>query len=162
MVRYSQRCAGGYAMKWVTRADVRVDRVACPWLITRFIDDEAEFGFVPAERVLEVAEREGAYSFDAPGAGYSHRDGKCTFEVLIEEHNLVAPGLDRLARIVHAADVAGEEASAPEGAGLKAMAEGFALSEESDIERQRLQWPVYDALLAWCARREEEEFLHRG
>lgn len=145
-------------MKWVTRANVKVDRVACPWLITRFIDDEAEFGFVPAEQVLAVAEREGALSFDAPGARYAHRDGKCTFEILIEEHNLVAPGLDYLARIVHAADLAGEETSVPEGPGLKAIAEAFALSVESDVERQRLQWPLYDALLAWCARQEEEAF----
>lgn len=142
-------------MKWVTRQNVKVDRVACPWLIVRFIDDEAEFGFVPPEQVLAVAEREQAISFDAPGARYTHRDGKCTFEVLIDAFNLVAPGLDRLARIVHAADIVEDVASVPEGAGLRAIAEGFALDVESDIQRQHLQWPLYDALLAWCARRDE-------
>jgi len=141
-------------MKWVTRQNVKVDRVACPWLIVRFIDDDAEFGFVPADEVLAAAERQQALSFDAPGARYTHRDGKCTFEVLIDEYNLVAPGLDALARIVHAADIAGDETLVPEGPGFKAIAEGFALTIESDIERQQLQWPIYDALLAWCARRE--------
>lgn len=144
-------------MKWVTRQDVKVDRVACPWLIARFIDDEAEFGFVPPEQVLAVAEREQAISFDAPDARYTHRDGRCTFEVLIDAFNLVAPGLDRLARIVHAADIAADLASVPEGAGLRAIAEGFALDVESDVERQHLQWPLYDALLAWCARQEAGE-----
>src|SRR5579885_491921 len=141
-------------MKWVTRRNVKVDRVACTRMIARFIDDDAEFGFVPPEQVLAVAEREEAVPFDAPGARYTHRDGKCTFEVLIDEFNLVAPGLDRLARIVHAADIAEEIGSVPEGAGLRAIAEGFALDVESDIERQHLQWPLYDALLAWCASQE--------
>jgi hypothetical protein len=145
------------AMKWVTRENVKIDRVACPWLITRFIDDEAEFGFVPAESVLAVAEREGAFSFDAPGATYTHRDGKCTFEVLIDDHGIVAPGLDSLARIVHAADIAEDLDTVPEARGFKAIADAFALSVESDVERQRLQWPIYDALLAWCAQREEEQ-----
>ncbi len=144
-------------MKWVTRENVNVDRVASPWLITRFIDDEAEFGFVAAESVISVAEREDAYSFDAPGARYTHRDGKCTFEVLIDEHGLVAPGLDGLARIVHAADIAEDLDTVPEARGFKAIADAFALSVESDVERQRLQWPIYDALLAWCAQREEEQ-----
>jgi hypothetical protein len=105
--------------------------------------------------VLAIAEREQAFSFDAPGARYTHRDGKCTFEVLIEEFNLVAPGLDRLARIVHAADIAEDLQSVPEGAGLRAIAEGFAIDVESDVERQHLQWPLYDALLAWCAQQDE-------
>jgi hypothetical protein len=142
-------------MKWVTRRDARVDRVACPWLITRFIDDDAEFGFVPPDEVLSVAEREQAISFDAPGARYTHRDGLCTFEVLITEHGLNVPGLDTLARIVHAADIADDIDGMPEAAGLKAIADGFVLSTESDIERQQYQWPVYDALLAWCAERED-------
>ena len=83
-------------MKWVTRRNVRVDRVACPWLITRFIEDYAEFGFVPPDEVLDISAREGGLSFDAPGARYTHRDGKCTFEVLIEEHGLVAPVIIKL------------------------------------------------------------------
>jgi hypothetical protein len=145
-------------VKWITRQNVKVDRVACPWLITRFIDDEAEFGFVPDEMVLVVAERESGTAFDAPGARYSHRDGKCTFEVMIEDYSLVAPGLDTLAKIVHAADIPAEIDTVPEGRGFKAIADAFALSVASDVERQRLQWPIYDALLAWCAEREEHQF----
>jgi len=138
-------------MKWVTRERVKVDRVACPWLIQKFIDAQAEFLFVPADRVLEVAEREQAISFDAPGARYTHREGKCTFEVLVEEYGIEAPGLSRLARIVHGADIAGDVTLTAESAGLKALAEGFQMVCRDDLEAQERQWPVYDALLAWCA-----------
>jgi hypothetical protein len=143
-------------MKWITQRNVTVDGVACPWLITRFLDDDAEFAFVPEEDVLRVAEREDGLSFGVPGARYAARNGKCVFEVLIEEHGLVAYGLDTLAQIVHAAtsDEAGAR-EVPEGPGLRAIAAGFMIAAEDDIERQRLQWPVYDALLAWCASREE-------
>lgn len=143
-------------MKWVTRRDVKVEGVACPWLITRFIDEDAEFGFVAPSLVLEVAEREGARSFDAPGARYEPRDGKCSFEALIDQFGLVAPGLDGLSRIVHATAVPGASSEAIEAPGLNAIAEAFAVAVESDIERQRLQWPIYDALLAWCAQRDDE------
>src|SRR5438093_10794749 len=96
----------GLAMKWVTRENANVDRIACPWLIKRFIDPDAEFLFVPRDQVLEVAEREGAHSYDAPGAEYTHRDGKCSFDVLVEEFTLTNDAaLVRLAQIVHAADV---------------------------------------------------------
>ena len=138
-------------MKWVTRERVKVDRVACPWLIRKFIDPEAEFQFVPPDEVLAVAEREQALSFDAPGARYTHREGKCTFEVLIEEYGVKAPGLARLARIVHGADIAEDVGVTPESAGLKAIAEGFLLIAGDDFESQERQWPLYDALLAWCA-----------
>lgn len=138
-------------MKWVTRERVKVDRVACPWLVRKFIDPEAEFLFVPPDEVLAVAEREQALSFDAPGARYTHRDGKCTFEVLVEEHGLEAPGLARLARIVHGADIAEDVGIMAESAGLKAIAEGFQLIARDDFEAQESQWPLYDALLAWCA-----------
>jgi len=141
-------------MKWVTAQNVEVDGVACPWLITRFIDDEAEFGFIPADKVLSVAERDEALSFATPGARYDRRDGKCTFDILIEAFNLIAPGLQELAEIVQGATLAPEGAP-PEAAGLRAVAAGFALAMQSDIERQRLQWPVYDALLAWCAEHEQ-------
>jgi hypothetical protein len=97
-------------MKWITRARPKTDRIACPWLIAKFIDPDAEILYVPADQVLNAAEREDAISFDAPGARYDHRDGKCTFEVLIEDHHLGSdPALIRLARIVHAAE-AGPEA----------------------------------------------------
>src|SRR5205809_3093597 len=115
-------------MKWVTRENANVDRVACPWLIRRFIDADGEFLFVPREDVLEVAEREGALSYDAAGAEYTHRDGKCSFDVLVEEFKLDHdPALVRLAQIVHAADVSEDRGSSPEGPGLYAIAHGFAI-----------------------------------
>src|SRR5262252_6167910 len=118
----SDRCERSSSVKWVTRENANVDRVACPWLIRRFIDAEAELLFVPRDQVLEVAEREGAHSYDAPGAKYTHRDGKCSFDVLVEEFQLDGdPALVRLAQIVHAADVAEDRTSSQEGPGLYAI-----------------------------------------
>ena len=137
-------------MKWVTREKARVDRIACPWLIRNFIDPEAEFLYVPAADVLAVAEREGALSYDAPGARYTHRDGLCSFEVLLEEHGLDDPALALLARIVHGADVAEDLDATPQSPGLLAVAEGFHLLELGDHRQLELSLPVYDALYAWC------------
>jgi len=104
-------------VKWITRENANVDRIACPWLVKRFIDRDAEFLFVFRDQVLEVAEREGGPSYDAPGAEYTHRDGSCSFEVLVEEFDLGHdPALVRLAEIVHAADVAKDRGACPEGA----------------------------------------------
>lgn len=137
-------------MKWVTREKVKVDRVACPWLIKRFIDSEAELLFVPAEEVVEVAEREGAISYDARGQGrYDHREGKCTFEVLIEEYGLDDPALQLLADIVHGADTADRDRT-PQSAGLRAIAEGFHYLDAPDEERLAHGFAIYDALYAWC------------
>ncbi|HEX9034203.1 MAG TPA: chromate resistance protein ChrB domain-containing protein [Streptosporangiaceae bacterium] len=138
-------------MKWVTRDNAKVDRIACPWLIRRFIDPGAEFLFVPRDEVLEVAEREGALSYDAPGARYTHRDGKCSFDVLVEEFGLGGDAaLVRLAEIVHAADVSEDRGTSPEGPGLYAIAQGFALLHgTSDHRKIDLQTPMYDALYAW-------------
>ena len=140
-------------MKWVTRARPKTDRVACPWLIRRFIDPDAEILYVPAADVLTVAETQDAASFDAPGAHYAHRDGKCTFEVLIDKYHLGDdPALARLARIVHAADIDSELATDPAGPGLLAIGLG-GLDVETDDHRllERATF-VYDALYAWCAR----------
>jgi hypothetical protein len=139
-------------MKWVTRENANVDRIACPWLIKRFIDADAEFLFVGRDDVLTVADREGANSFDAPGARYTHRDGKCSFDVLVEEFELTGdPGLERLAEIVHAADVSEDIDASPEGRGLSAIAHGFALVHGTDDHRKiELETPMYDALYAWC------------
>jgi hypothetical protein len=138
-------------VKWVTRARPKTDRIACPWLIGRFIDPEAEILYVPADEVLAVAEREGARSFDAPGADFTHRDGKCTFEVLVEEFGLGDDAsLSRLARIVHAADIAGESETDPAGAGLLAIAEGALEIELDDHRLLERESFVYDALYAWC------------
>lgn len=139
-------------MKWVTREKANVDRIACPWLIRRFIDAEAEFLFVARDQVLEVAEREGAHSYDAPGAEYTHRDGKCSFDVLVEEFSLTGDAaLVRLATIVHAADVSEDIDTAPEGRGLSAIAHGFALLHGTNDHRKiELETPMYDALYTWC------------
>jgi len=139
-------------MKWVTRENANVDRIACPWLIKRFIDADAEFLFVPRDQVLEVAEQEGAHSYDAPGAEYTHRDGKCSFDVLVEEFKLTGDrALARLAEIVHAADIAQDRDSVPEGPGLYAIAHGFALLHGTeDHAKLELEAPMYDALYAWC------------
>ena len=139
-------------MKWITRENANVDRIACPWLIKRFIDPDAEFLFVPRDEVLATAEREGGHSYDAQGAEYTHRDGKCSFDVLVEEFKLKDdPGLVRLAEIVHAADVSEDIDSSPEGPGLSAIAHGFALLHGTEDHRKiQLESPMYDALYAWC------------
>jgi hypothetical protein len=138
-------------MKWITRARPKTDRIACPWLIRRFIDPDAEILYVPKEEVLELAAAEGAHSFDAPGARYDHRDGLCTFEVLIEDYDLGADlALARLAKIVHAADIESELHTDPAGPGLLAVGLG-GLDVEGDDHRllDRATF-VYDALYAWC------------
>ena len=137
-------------MKWVTRERPKTDRIACPWLIGKFIDPEAEFLYVAADQVLEVADREGAYSYDAPDARYTHRDGLCSFEVLVEEYELDDLALKLLARIVHGADVADDRGATPQSRGLLAVAEGFHLLELGDHRQLELSLPVYDALYAWC------------
>ena len=136
--------------KWVTRERPKTDRIACPWLIRNFIDPEAEFLYVPADQVLEVAERESANSYDAPGANYTHRDGLCSFEVLVEEFGIGDPAVALLARIVHGADVAEDRDATPQSRGLLAVAEGFHLLELGDHRQLELSLPMYDALYAWC------------
>jgi hypothetical protein len=137
-------------VKWVTRERPKTDRIACPWLIRNFIDAEAEFLYVPADEVLGVAEREDAISYDAPDARYTHRDGLCTFEVLLEDFGVTEPALASLARIVHGADIADDRDATPESRGLLAVAEGFYLLELDDHRQLELSLPVYDALYAWC------------
>jgi hypothetical protein len=137
-------------MKWVTRERPKTDRIACPWLIENFIDSRAEFLYVPADEVLAVAEHEGAHSYDAPGATYTHRDGLCSFEVLVDEYGLDDPALRLLARIVHGADVADDRDATPQSRGLLAIAEGFHLLNLGDHRQLELSRPVYDALYAWC------------
>ena len=140
-------------MKWVTRQHPRTDRIACPWLIRKFIDPTAEIVYVPADQVLSYAEREDAISFDAPGARYTHRDGLCSFEVLIDEHGLDGPALQLMARVVHGADVAEDRDATPESPGLMAIADGFALLDVDDQRQLELELPVYDALYAWATDR---------
>jgi hypothetical protein len=139
-------------MKWVTRENAKVDRIACPWLIRRFVDPEAEFLFVPTSQVPEVAEREGAIPFDVKGVELGHVDGRCSFESIMLKYNLsVDPGLVALAKIVHAADVAPDLLTSAEAPGLKAIAHGFSLVWKNEDHRKiELESPLYDALYAWC------------
>ena len=138
-------------MKWVTRKNAKVDRVACPWLVKRFVDPEAEFLYVPADLVLVVARDQQAIPYDVKEVELGHVEGRCTFESIIRKYEIDDPALDMLARIVHGADVSGDRGIVPEAAGLFAMANGFALLHgEDDHEKIRLETPMYDALYAWC------------
>jgi hypothetical protein len=138
-------------MKWVTRKNANVDRIACPWLIRRFVDRDAEFLYVPAEEVGAVAEREGAIPYDVKGVELGHVDGRCSFESIMVKYQLTDAALGRLAKIVHGADVAADINIVPEAAGLKAIAHGFALAYgDRDQEKIALETPMYDALYAWC------------
>jgi hypothetical protein len=138
-------------MKWVTRKNASVDRIACPWLIRRFIDAGAEFLYLPAPDVTAMAEREGAIPYDVGGVELGHVDGRCSFESIILKYGLQDPALDRLAQIVHGADISADAGSTPEAAGLKAIAHGFAIVHgENDLLKIALESPLYDALYAWC------------
>lgn len=140
-------------MQWVTRERPHTDRVACPWLIRKFIDPDAQIVYVPGTEVLSYAERMRAISFDAKGARYTHRDGKCSFEVLIEEYDLGSdPALALMARVVHGADISDDPDATPQSRGLLAVADGFALLGLPDQEQLALELPVYDALYEWCRR----------
>ena len=137
-------------MQWVTREHPKTDRIACPWLICKYIDTEAQIVYAPRDEVLSYADQNGAISFDAPGARYTHRDGLCTFEVLVEEYRIVDEAVRLMARVVHGADVAEDRDATPQSPGLLAIADGFAALDITDEEQLRLELPVYDALYAWC------------
>jgi hypothetical protein len=139
-------------MKWITRERVKVDRVASPWLIKEFIDREAEFLFVPAEKVMEVAEHEGAIPFDVKGVELGHHAKECSFEAILKKYNLTGnPALALLGKIVNGADTDNTLYNQPEGPGLEAIAEGFRhLGYKDDHEMNAAEWVVYDALYAYC------------
>jgi hypothetical protein len=141
-------------MRFVTRKNAAVDRIACPWLIRRFIDKDAEFLYVPTEDVARVAREKDAVPYDVDGVELGHVDGRCSFESILLEYGLDDPALQRMATIVHGADVEADIEVAPEAAGLKAIAMGFRLTYgERDHEKLEAQMPVYDALYAWCRER---------
>ena len=142
-------------MKWVTREHVHVDRVACPWLIRKFVDPKAEFLFVPADQVMAVAEREGAIPYDVKGVELGHRGKECSFDAILKKHSLTSdPALVLLAKIVNGADTDNSLWNQPESAGLKAVAEGFRhLGFKDDHEQNAAEWIVYDALYAYCQQR---------
>lgn len=141
-------------MRWITRARPKTDRIACPWLLRRFVDRDAEIVFVPPDEVVATASVDpDARSFDAPGADYTHRGDRCTFEVLIEEFDLGGdPALQRLAKIVHAADISDEQGTDPLGPGLLAIGQGGLDVEDDDQRLLERGSFVYDALYAWCKR----------
>ena len=139
-------------MRWITRQNIKVDRVACPWLIKRFIDPQAEFLFVREDELLERAGQDEAVPFDAKRFSevkLNHRGERCTFEAILEDYKLTDPALHRLGLIVRGADVPGQENASPESLGLRAIALGFALSAVSDEERLAYEFPIYDALLEY-------------
>ncbi len=137
-------------MLWVTRSHVHVDRVACPWLITRFVDSEAEFLFVPNNQIEKVVAETGAIPIDAPGVELGHVEGRCSFESIILKFGLKEPGLLRLAKIVHCADVDPDIDKEPLARGLEALASGFSLRFPEDNDNLAHQFDMYDALYAWC------------
>ncbi len=136
-------------MKWVTRERPNVDRIACPWLIKRFVDPVAEFIYAPADQVTTIAEREGAIPYDVPNAELGHHGDECSFDAIIRTYNLTDPALQQLARIVRGADTQALDLT-PESRGLLAIASGFRLAYQNDIEQLAAESPVYDALYAWC------------
>ncbi len=136
-------------MKWVTRSHVHVDRVACPWLISRFVDSQAEFIFVPKNRVMGIAKEESAIPYDVPDVELGHHGDGCSFDAIIKKYDLRDPGLSRLAKIVNAADTNRLDQD-PIAAGLEAVASGYSVRYPHDHENLHHQFAVYDALYAWC------------
>jgi hypothetical protein len=137
-------------MKWVTRKNAKVDRIACPWLIKNFIDKDAEFLFVSPEEVLAISQKEKAISYDSPGAQFTHTaDDQCTFEVLIDHYKIEDSAIQQLARVVHGADVPKDISFTPESAGLRTIADGFRIICKNDYENMARQFAVYDALYAY-------------
>jgi hypothetical protein len=137
-------------MKWITRSHVHVDRVACPWLISRFIDNEAEFLFVPINQIDTMVKSTGAIPFDSPGVELGHHGDQCSFESIIAKYELKEPGLLRLAKIVHAADMDEDIDADPIARGLEAIAVGYSMRFPNDGENIDYQFEVYDSLYAWC------------
>jgi hypothetical protein len=139
-------------MKWITRERVKVDRVACPWVIKKFVDPQAEFLFVPPEKVAAVAEQERAIPYDVNGVELGHHGKECSFDAIVKKYELASdPAMVLLAKIVNGADTDNSLWNQPEAAGLKAIAEGFRhLGFKDDHEINAAQWIVYDALYAYC------------
>src|SRR5437016_227903 len=146
-------------MKWVTRQRVKVDRVACPWLIHKFVDPQAEFLFVPADQVMAVAARDNAIPYDVPDVEFGHHGKECSFEAIVKKYGLEGDAaLVLLGKIVNGADTDNTLWKQPEGPGLEAVAEGFRhLGFKDDLEQNRAEWIVYDALYAYC-----QEMVRQG
>jgi hypothetical protein len=138
-------------MKWITREKARVDRIACPWLISRFIDRDPTFLFVPSDQVRQVAEREGAIPYDIPDVELGHHGERCSFDAFLDRYALKDPALQKLALIVRGADTEARTLT-PESAGLYAAATGFQAIARDDHDNMTRQFPLYDALYAFCGR----------
>lgn len=143
-------------MKWITRARPKVDRVACPWLIKRFVDPQAEFLYVSPDQVMEIAQREAAIPFDVANVELGHNGSECSFDAIIKKYVLTDPALARLAVIVRGADTDAKDLT-PESRGLEAIAEGFRLVYQDDHELLDRELSVYDALYAYCKSIEEKK-----
>jgi protein-tyrosine-phosphatase len=142
-------------MKWITRERARVDRIACPWLISRFIDPEPQFLFVPANQVPDVAKRERAIPYDIPNVELGHHGRQCSFDAFVERYELADPALAGLACIVRGADT-DDRGLTPESAGLYAAATGFQATSRDDFDNMARQFPLYDALYAYCGAQSKE------
>jgi len=145
----------GDHMKWITREKAHVDRIACPWLIKHFVDPDAEFLFLSADRVLDVADQQGAIPFDVKGVELGHHGDRCSFDAIIDKYKLHDPALLEMARIVRGADT-GKPGLAPESAGLDSIATGFRMISKDDFDNIAKQWPMYDALYAFCKSKIEQ------
>jgi hypothetical protein len=143
-------------MKWVTREKARVDRIACPWLISRFVDREPVFLFVPAADVMKVAQREQAIPYDVPGVELGHHGHHCSCDAFLEKYELDEPALRALALIVRGADTSHRDLM-PESPGLYALATGFQATSKDDFENMARQFPAYDALYAFCRANERQQ-----
>jgi hypothetical protein len=143
-------------MKWITREKPKIDRIACPWLIKNFVDNNAEFIFVPREKVLEEAVKEGAIPFDVPGVEYTHIGDQCTFDFIVTKHHLVEPAISKLAEIIRAADTDNFQASA-EAAGLWAISAGLSRNIPDDHELLNIGMKMYDALYTWAKFLQQEK-----
>ena len=139
-------------MKWITRERARVDRIACPWLISRFIDREPTFLFVPTSQVMTVAERESAIPYDVPNVELGHHGDHCSFDAFLDKYKLADPALTALARIVRGADTDARQLT-PESSGLYALATGFQATARDDFDNMTKQFPAYDALYEYCRAR---------
>jgi len=142
-------------MKWITRERPKIDRVACPWLIARFIDTEPEFLYVPSGDVLRTANETGAIPYDIPGVEFSHVGELCSFDAFIKKYNLTDPALQYLAGIVRGADTSRLDLT-PQSAGLHAISLGLSHNFQDDHEMLKHGMVMYDALYAWCKNRQKE------
>jgi hypothetical protein len=143
-------------MKWITRERPKIDRMACPWLIKRFVDSEAEFVYVPKDRVFSEAEKLGAIPYDIPGAEYSHYGEQCTFDYIIDKHQLIDPALHLLAIIIRGADTNRFDL-APQASGLWAISAGLSYNYADDYEQLQIGLKIYDALYSWAKHVQDEK-----